>query len=358
STAGIESDHRSPRCHGFDRQDAEVFFTGEDQGTATGQMVAQDVEGLVAQELYGRARGLSQYGCLRSLSDDHEALAHAGEGPNCEVGPLVGHQLPCTEIKIPSLGGCLELVDGHRRVDHVGVHLVEASNASGHMLRIGYERIDSRGGAHIPDPQGRGGERHHRPPETAEVTPVDVIMVPDVPQRTVAVADVNSVRPGDDALCRPGLARDHQVVRLQIEILESEGHQRQQLRMMPSCARQSLKKRRVYPLALQEGGKPLPVADQREDVRLREQLAELLHDLLTTAHGEQPVMNDSHLHGKCTCSGMMSAGAALVDFGLNASTPVWVPLSQIANLRQPLARRLRVPVIGSSEAGMIPRLSG
>src|SRR5690606_37819139 len=51
STAGIESDHRSPRCHGFDRQDAEVFFTGEDQGTATGQMVAQDVEGLVAQEL-------------------------------------------------------------------------------------------------------------------------------------------------------------------------------------------------------------------------------------------------------------------------------------------------------------------
>ena len=54
-----------------------------------------------------------------------------------------------------------------------------------------------------------------------------MIHVPDIAHRRVAVTHVNGMRRRNDPFRRSGLTADHQVIACQIELLESQRHERE-----------------------------------------------------------------------------------------------------------------------------------
>ncbi len=121
-----------------------------------------------------------------------------------------------------------------------------------------------------------------------------VIMIPEIAHRRVAIADVRRVRRRQHAFGGPGLAADHEVVAVQIELLEREGHEREVGLVVAIGAGQLLDEGGAYIGGADRRRNRLGHIDMREDIGLREQPQQLLQHALPAPHRHQPVMDDRH----------------------------------------------------------------
>jgi hypothetical protein len=118
-------------------------------------------------------------------------------------------------------------------------------------------------------------------------------------------------RAGQHALRHRMRRRQHQVVARQVELLHRQRHQAEIVAEPGPRPRQALDERRARHLAAQEAalGWREEVAD-REQVGIREQLQQLLHDAFRSGMTLEPFVDDGDLHRGPTISSRRRAAAS------------------------------------------------
>jgi hypothetical protein len=107
----------------------------------------------------------------------------------------------------------------------------------------------------------------------------------------VAVADVDRVVVGDDAVRPRARARDDEVVAAQVQRFHGGGVQRQQGAKRAGGRPHALQERRAHRAVREAPLGALLVVDRGEQVGLREQVAECQEDALGTAHVDEEVVH-------------------------------------------------------------------
>ena len=110
----------------------------------------------------------------------------------------------------------------------------------------------------------------------------------------MAIAEVQ--RPGthDRPFGHAVTAAEDEIERLEIELLDERGKERQAFAVVVADARQALQRRRVNRQPLDRGGHRPADVQQREQLGVRIALAKHLEHLLAAAHSRQPVVDNSY----------------------------------------------------------------
>src|SRR5262249_245235 len=91
-------------------------------------------------------------------------------------------------------------------------------------------------------------------------------------------------------------ATEYNIIRAEIERFNSHRHQGQIPAVVPRAPGQVLDQRGTRTMAF-DGGRDTPRhVHQREEISLREELAEHFEALLTATHPGQPIMHQCHTH--------------------------------------------------------------
>src|SRR5262249_46200223 len=123
----------------------------------------------------------------------------------------------------------VEAVDVDRRMDDRRVPAPELRDPLLRDLRVGDEVVDPSRRVHVPLPDPielLGEQRSHDRRNLADRA---VALVPDVAERTVAVADVGPLRPRADSVCERARARDDHLVVAELETVDRAREQRQEI---------------------------------------------------------------------------------------------------------------------------------
>src|SRR5215469_7326498 len=101
--------------------------------------------------------------------------------------------------------------------------------------------------------------------------------------------------------------RNDQLIALQVERGDRAWEERQKVPISELDARDALQKRGSDPSSVERLRKTAGPVDQREDVRIRVQLADRIEHLLTAAVANQPIVDERDLHFAAGC---ITAGKA------------------------------------------------
>jgi hypothetical protein len=99
----------------------------------------------------------------------------------------------------------------------------------------------------------------------------------------------------DDGFCRAVARADHQIVLVEIELLDGGGKERQAVAIEAVDARQVLKRGRAGPHPLDRRRHAARYMEERQQVGGWIRLAQKLEDLLAATHAGEPVVHQNDL---------------------------------------------------------------
>ncbi len=115
--AAAEGDHRSTARHRFHGDDAEVLFTGEEQGAAAPQLIADDFVGLPAKEARLGASQCPEPSHILPGADNDQLPPESFTGGDGEIQPLVGSERRDDEVEVLARARGLGDKSPYRRAD-------------------------------------------------------------------------------------------------------------------------------------------------------------------------------------------------------------------------------------------------
>ena len=240
--AGAVSNDRLPEALRFNGNDSEVFFPWKEQRPASSKVFSQFTVVHHAQKLDGRASLASEEPILGAPTNHTQLSAELCAGIHGQIEALVVHKTPYRKIIVTGSDRNISRRGFHGRMNYPALAPVVLANPGGYKLRIRDEEIDSIRGCHIPLPHIVRYQRKDCADNWIHRPPVLRVHLPDVSHRRMAVADVAGSRGSDHPLGRPGFRTYHQIVGIQIEMLERDGLQEEKMTMKPSRPRHPLKK--------------------------------------------------------------------------------------------------------------------
>ena len=233
---------------------------------------------------------------IRTVADDSQRCTDALARLHRQLDSLVRNE-GRHDQKVRARGdvGRLEEDRVNRWIHDRRLAIIVSADPRRNVRRVGDEPIDARRSRRIPSRQ----PRHHRPihPPVREAahasrTEVGVELIPRIPHRRVAVADVPRPARRDDGLRGTVAGADDQLVRIQVELLDRQRKQREVLAVVGRRQRQPLNERRRDAVALDRRRHRAADVAQREDVGVGMQLAQRFEHALAAAHARQPVVNE------------------------------------------------------------------
>ena len=223
----------------------------------------------------------------------------AATGTKCrhrDIGPLIGHQLADPEIFLVHGIRWREQPCLHRRMHHLRLAPPRLGDAGGDIVAVGQNNVAAGGASHIPLAQGGRAQWHQQPRGPAALRAILVILIPDIAHGRVAIGDMHRIGPGDDALGRPRLAADDQIIGGEIQLFESARHEWQVFLIMPHRKGQPGNEAGEDAPLLQQGRQPGAVDDMGENIRLGVHLAQMFQHPFAAAHADEPIVDDCHAH--------------------------------------------------------------
>jgi len=291
-----EGDHGLAACHGLHRDDAEILLPGKDERAAPRVEVPHLVIGHFPDEPDRGTRHLPQAPVLRAIACDHKPVPAPVECGNRQVHPLVGNL--GTGNQEVALITCAEREPAglDRRVDHVGIPVIDRLDAAPHILgaRHVVMRMECRG--KVPSLQRSthsrhgGADRERRPPR-GEIL---VVEIPQIPHRREAIADVQRLCPRADALRHGVVERDDAVEFPQVESPDRRRKQREVVAVVGTREGKVLHERGARVHLLERGGDRSTHMQQAEECCLRKHLAQRLHASLPASHRGEPLVDDGN----------------------------------------------------------------
>ena len=177
--------------------------------------------------------------------------------------------------------------------------IIVSADPACNVLRVRDKASHARGRGRIP-------ARHPREHWTVDPpackwahprrTEIGIELIPRVAHRRMAVTDVPRAAGRDHRFRRAVARADHQVIGIEIELLDCGREERQVATVLRSGEGKSLDDGGGNAVALDRGRYRPARVKQREDVRVGVELAQRLEDLLAPAHSGQPVMGECNLH--------------------------------------------------------------
>ena len=169
-----------------------------------------------------------------------------------------------------------------RRVQDCCLTIIVPRDSTGNVLRVGQIRVDAMRRIAIPAREPGHHVTRQGTRESAEALgpEVGVELIPRIPHRRMAVAEVHRAAGLDHGFGSAVTRRHDQVGAIEIELLDHGREQRQVLPISPDRLGQPLDQRRVNRTRLDQGGNGFRVVDQRVERRIREQPAHRLEHLL------------------------------------------------------------------------------
>ena len=220
------------------------------------------------------------------------------ESLECHLLALVGHEAPHQQVPVlDRFRANPKAVDVHGRIDHLGGATVVVADASRDGLGDGHEAPHPVGtaAAHVPGAETTNQRGAEGAPETP--TEIGVGLIPDVPHRREAAAEVRRVLRGSDALGDGVARREHEVVALEAKALDRPGVERKQLSVVPAHPGQTGERARVDLQALDaRGGRPRYV-EEGVEIGIGKQRGVLVEDPFPAAQTRQPIVDQSDPHG-------------------------------------------------------------
>ncbi len=149
-------------------------------------------------------------------------------------------------------------------------------------------------GIAVPSTHARHRAPHHRAPHRADPlgSEIGIELVPGVPHRRQAVAEVRSAAGTDDRFHGAVADRQDEVETVEVELLDRRRKQRQVRAIEALHERQMLHERRPRPHALDRRRHRSAHVDEGEQRSVRKALADGIEHFLAAAHPGQPVVHD------------------------------------------------------------------
>src|SRR5439155_26843373 len=176
--------------------------------------------------------------------------------------------------------------------------IIVSAAPPGNTLRVREIAVYPDGSVPVPSRQGGqyGSQQRARGRADARGTEVRIELIPRVAHRRMAIAEVQRSWTHDRPFGHAMAAAEDEIERLEIELLDERGKERQAFAVVVTHAGQALQRRRVNRQTLDRGGHRSADVQQREQLGARIALAEHLEHLLAAAHARQPVVNDGDFH--------------------------------------------------------------
>ena len=182
-------------------------------------------------------------------------------------------------------------------MDHVGLAAPDAPDPLGDVAGDRDEAVDGLGSP-VP-PAERGGDGWREEPGGKPGARADIVVgkVPHVAHGREAVAEVERAGRRADPLGDAVAEGEHEVVAGEVEAAYRRREQREIAAVLRDRGGQPLDERGHDTAPLDHRRDAPGDVEQREDRRVREELAEDLETPLAAAHARQPVVDERHARG-------------------------------------------------------------
>src|ERR1700761_180455 len=227
-----EGEHRRATGLSFQRRDAEILFSRENERPRPLEMIKQHRKRLIAEQRHVGCRKLLDPPELRPGADhDQATIGHLREGLHDEVHLLVGHHSGRTDVEILTDAAHDELRSIDVRIDHRGVTAIGLLDPAANVLRAGNEMIDPLRARMVPKPypvQEIPGQGTLETFLNTRLSQVLFLQIPSIAHGRIAIADMELTGRGDYALRHSMGVADDQVILRQVQLLYGKWHDRQE----------------------------------------------------------------------------------------------------------------------------------
>lgn len=247
--AFLIGDDRPSGRHRFDDGDAEVLFLRIDERFAVLEQPHLFRFGNAAEELDVRSAvgDTAQALEVDAVAEHLQRQAEVAEGLDDDVGPLILREPSADQEIFPRSVAYGILVDFDRRIDDDRIALVIFLDPGLDRLRVGDEEIDAVGRLPVPEADviEDEGDDFFEILVIRQFFDVLVRIIPDIPSRRMAVADMERIRAGDDAFGERRGVGDDEVEAAEVEEFDGHRHERHVPLVMLDAARELLDDRRL-----------------------------------------------------------------------------------------------------------------